>query len=260
MAKMKEKLLMISVVNNFEHYNNFILKNKFVESNENIECISFDNTNDNIFISKRYNEFLNSYDYSHDSWFVFCHADWEVLEDIVQILSNLKKNNIYGPIGTVGDFGNVVKNKFTRIVKGFCVEQTRDNNIKRISKTDENWSNTTVDTLDCQAMFVHSSLINKYNLRFDENLQWDLYVEDFCINAKKYGIQTHVVKIQCCHHSDAGFKEPPKSYLHMLDYLNKKYPNMMYAGICSPIGGKDVPIATDKDQVLAKLRKNITYK
>ena len=42
-----------------------------------------------------------------------------------------------------------------------------------------------VQTFDCQCLIIHSSLINRYKLRFDENLTFDLYVEDFCANANE---------------------------------------------------------------------------
>lgn len=253
----------ISVVNNLEQYREFISNNVFIKFKKNIQLVNLDNTKENVFISKRYNEFLNNYDYSKDSWFIFCHPDWEIMEDIEPILEKLDKNKIYGPIGSILDF-SIVPNKFTRFLKGSILEKSRDKCSERICHDPGiNWSNLIVDTLDCQAIIIHSSLIKKYNLRFDENLEWDLYVEDFCINAKvKHDIESQVVKIECCHHSDAGFKEPPQSYWNMLEYVNKKYPDKIFAGTVSPIGGGKKIEKASKSEVcraimFQKLRKNI---
>lgn len=256
-------IVFINVINDFELYQQYIVDNKFLKTKSCIQYVCFDNTKKNVFISKRYNEFLNNYDYSKDSWFVFCHPDWEIMEDIEPILEKLDKNNIYGPIGAVGNYNNIIKNKYLRLPKGYCIEMTRSGSEKReIHNSEQSGTDNIADTLDCQAMFVHSSLIKKYNLNFDENLEWDLYVEDFCINARvKHDIKTQVVKIECCHHSDAGFKEPPQSYWNMLEYVNKKYPDKIFAGTISPIGGKKIEIATEQEinraSMFDGLRNNI---
>lgn len=256
-------VVFINVINNFELYQQYIVGNKFLKTKSFIQYICFDNTKENIFISKRYNAFLDNYDFSNEAWFIFCHPDWEIMEDIEPILEKLDKNKIYGPIGAAGNYNNIVKNKYFRVPKGYCLEIKRNGSEKKeIYDTELSGTDNIADTLDCQALFVHSSLIKKYNLRFDENLEWDLYVEDFCINAKlKHNIETQVVKIECCHHSDTGFKEPPKSYWNMLEHVNKKYPDKIFAGTLSPIGGKKVEMATEQEIFQAlmfnKLRNNI---
>ena len=213
----KTNVYFISVVNDYNLYDKYVKNNKYIKMIKNTKLVDFDNTKTNEYISVRYNEFLNSYDYGKESWFIFCHQDWELITDITSLLSCLDKTKIYGPIGCQGDFGNIVKGKYVRIYKGECIEVSRDDS--QHSKTAFcSFEDPLVDTLDCQAMLVHSSLVNKYHLRFDENLKWDLYVEDFCFNSYlKYNIETNVVKIKCCHHSDTGFRmTPPDSYYEML--------------------------------------------
>ncbi len=250
----------ISVVNDYNLYDKYVKNNKYVNMIENVKLIDFDNTITNKYISLRYNEFLNSYDYSKEAWFIFCHSDWELNTDITSLLSGFDKNKIYGPIGCQGDFDITVKGKYSRIYKGECMEISRDGSQQR--KTSFcSFKDPLVDTLDCQAMLVHSSLINKYNLRFDENLKWDLYIEDFCINSYlKYNIETNVIKIKCCHHSDAGFRIPPDSYYEMLEYMKEKYPDKIFAGTCSAIGGKNYPQASREEILIANLHKNIKGK
>ena len=57
-----------------------------------------------------------------------------------------------------------------------------------------------VSSVDCCCLIVHSSLINKYNLRFDENLSWHMYAEDFCIHAKAvHNITSLITQFDCFH-------------------------------------------------------------
>ena len=245
-----EKTYFISVVNNYSLYKKLILENKFISLPQNISCIDYDNTTENISIPIRYNSFLDSFDYNKDAWFIFCHCDWELLEDINPILSKLDKNYIYGPIGSKIDF---YENKGIRVLSGFCYEKRRDGSgFRALGKLKEALELS--DTFDCQAIIVHSSLIKKHNLRFDENLHWDLYVEDFSINAKlKFNIDSFALHFRSCHWS--GYHKTPQSYYESLKYINKKYPNNIFSGTVSIIGGKDFQPANQKDIILYNLRK-----
>mgnify|MGYP002521133433 CR=1 FL=1 len=246
-----ERVLIISVVNDYELYKHCIAENPYITYPQNIEHINFDNTKDNIFIAKRYNTFLNNYNYEKDAWFVFCHCDWELQEDINPILEKLDKNCFYGPVGAICRFLN---GKVFREITGSCYERRRDGSGYRYIGTDKNKEIS--DTFDCQAFIVHSSLVKKYNLRFDEKLQWDLYVEDICINSKqKYDINSYTIKLDCCHWS--GYHITPTSYYESLNYINNKYPNNLYAGTVSFIGNKKYVEASSKDIVFYKLRKGI---
>lgn len=58
----------------------------------------------------------------------------------------------------------------------------------------------TVSSVDCCCLIVHSSLISKYNLRFDENLNWHMYAEEFCINAQiTHKITSKAAQFNCFH-------------------------------------------------------------
>lgn len=247
-----ENVILISVVNNYEKYKKCISDNPFVEYPSNIRLVDFDNTKDNVYISKRYNSFLNSYDLDNEAWFVFCHCDWELQEDINPILKSLDKTGFYGPVGSKLHF---IKDKIYRELTGGCYERRRDGSgLHFIGKRLINSEYT--DTFDCQAFIVHSSLIKKYRLRFDENLQWDLYIEDMCIGAKqKYGINSYAIKLDCCHWS--GYHVTPKSYYDSLKYINHKYPDGLWGGTVSLIGGKDIEVASEKDILFHKLRQGI---
>ena len=218
----------ISVVRDFDMYE------KFMRSNTNCaeaSFIAFDNRGNNVAIPVRYNSFLDSYNYSNESWFVFCHEDFEFLENLVPILCQLNKERLYGVVGgrRVGFAGFGMQ-----VVYGNMSERNRNGG-------DEEWlpgrkikSSVKVEALDCCCLMVHSSLVNKYNLRFDESLSYDFYVEDFCAMAKiGYGICSYVYPINSCHHSGS---KPSDRYFRHLPYLAKKYPNNCFIGTISYFG------------------------
>ncbi|MDX1919136.1 MAG: hypothetical protein SFU25_00200 [Candidatus Caenarcaniphilales bacterium] len=239
------QIVFISAVLNYEMYGQCFLQNSCINQ---FELISFNNNEQNLSVSQRYNQFLNSYNFSREAWFVFCHEDFLVNETDLEIkLNTLDKNSIYGPIGSRAE-----KNKFTvsfnnknhefplKYLCGKIVQRNKDGSGKKIIGT-ISASLDRVDTLDCCCLIVHSSLIQRHGLRFDEKLSFDLYVEDFCINAKEnYAIQSFVFPFNCEHWSSGNITE---RYYQNLGYLNQKYPNALYAGSCSFIGGKTVELA-----------------
>ncbi|GHV86058.1 hypothetical protein AGMMS50230_16660 [Spirochaetia bacterium] len=252
---MLNKIYFISAVTDFELYNRLVCQNEFVKNNKQIERVSFDNSRDNQFISKRYNQFLNNYDYSQEAWFVFCHSDWEIKEDIAEKLNSLDVNKIYGPTGSKLLFE---EGYYFREGRGQIYSKRRNGSDERYPISEKFEDAYEVDTLDCQAVIIHSSLVKSYGLRFDEHLEYDLYVEDFCISALlNHGIETNICKIKCCHWSDAGYISFHPRYNNMLKYVNKKYPNHAFGGTVSVIGGKEITILSPQERLLKQLRKNI---
>ena len=253
LTKSNEKICMISVVKDYHMYDKYVRNNPFVKNQNNIECFDYDNRNENMPISVRYNQFLNSYDFSKPAWFVFCHTDWELQDDINLKLTDLSKDCIYG---AAGSYIVNLQDKIFKQNTGTFMETTRDNNSVRISIQDEEVCR--VDSLDSMVMIVHSSLVEKYNLRFDENLYWDLYVENFCLNAfKNHNIPAYTFNFENTHHSDAGFKPLPDSYMQSLCYLNNKYQDDIFAGTCSYIGAKSYNEAGYRDIMLYNIHKKV---
>jgi hypothetical protein len=238
-------LIFISVVRDLDLYKRFFQENKFTNSHK---LVYFDNNLENLGISQRYNQFLDSYDYSCEHWLVFCHEDFLLNEDILPKLKPISQNHIYGPIGTTVS-KNILKINFDnesyelveRNIHGQIIQTNKtgiDKHIfgNRLEKSVE------VDTVDCCCLIVHSSLIKKYNLRFDENLTFDLYSEAFSIEAKeKHQIPTQVIQIDCEHWSEGNITQ---RYYNGLMYLNQKYPTALYSGTCSFIGGKSFILGT----------------
>ncbi len=214
----------ISVVRDFAMYDACVKNNSFFTG---AELFPFDNRTENKGVSARYNEFLDAYDYSRPDWLMFCHEDWKLLEDYRVRLSELNKETLYGSIGVF-----VCDNTSTE-VRGAIAHSDKDGANKEKAGYAAP-TGTPVSTFDCQCLLVHSDLIQKYHLRFDENLLWDLYVEDFCIAAKEnHNISSQIVQLACYHLSQGNIQ--PR-FFKKLAYLRQKYrrAKRVYASIIGP--------------------------
>lgn len=200
-------------------YNDRKIFAKIVQNNEYLkdtEIFAFDNTTENTSITKRYNGFideqiLDSTKDVHpqeDFWCLFIHQDFGIMENIAPILESVNPNYIYGAVGIkifkgffygkkgldrrLG-FKNELKITLGKILQGdndFCLRKHG-----RIALC-----KPTVDAIDCCCIMIHSSLIRKYNLKFDENLSFHMYAEELCYRARReYKIKTKVVQMKCFH-------------------------------------------------------------
>lgn len=212
-----EKTVFISVVRNHKMYNDFVRDNNF---NQGAEFVCYDNTAENIFIPKRYNNFLDNYDYTKPAWFVFCHEDWQAQSHWLYQLKKLDKNAVYGVCGT----RLITKNKqyaqkyFLGEMNGSDKKGNNKHTIGTYVKT-----GTIVDTFDCVCLIIHSSLIKKHNIRFDENLTWHLYTEEMCIRLKEqYNIPSRILQIQSQHYSWGNAdSEFDKSFSYLIQKFGK---------------------------------------
>lgn len=208
-------VIFVSVVRDYDMYDKCVGQNKFCR---NVQLNPIDNRVENKGISQRYNEFLDDYEYSREAWFVFCHEDWQILEEPEKKLQGLDKNCLYGCIGVryeestpndlihpVGPIVQCDKTGKNRIVVGrqVCI------------------GGEFADTVDCQCLIVHSSLIQRHKLRFDENLTFDFYVEEFCINAsERYDVKLKVIPLKCVHYSGGNITE---RFYNSVKYVQEKY-------------------------------------
>ncbi|EKE20424.1 MAG: Methyltransferase type 11 [uncultured bacterium] len=233
---MTKKTIFISAVNDFDIYRQCVVENKYVKDNNAIKTVCLDNSKENKFISKRYNEFISSYDFSSEVWFVFCHSDWEIMEDIAPKLESLDKNCLYGPIGAI-----IIKNNHGIVTsegRGRIYDRKRDGSNLRLMECYSIKNGIAVDTFDCQCLIVHSSLIKKNNLRFDEQLEFDMYVEDFCMNAMvSRGIESRILKLECCHRQQLDDINERPNFFDKLNYINNKYHNHLFGTTILPLGG-----------------------
>ena len=211
--------------------------------------MAIDNRERNEPIPVCYNRFLDGYDYSREAWFIFCHEDFELREDVSPLLERLDHLSLHSVVGAAkrgfAGFG-------MQVIYGNMTECRRDGEGEEWFVGRHIEKETEVEAFDCCCVLVHSSLIAKYGLRFDEHLLFDLYVEDFCATAKvKYGIRSFVHPVKCCHHS--GSRATDRLYRH-LPYLGRKYPHDFFVGTLVYFG---TPTWQKRlqDWMLAKLKR-----
>ena len=207
-------MIIISVVRDYEMYNRLVRNN--ANYPQGTQFINYDNRIENVPIPVRYNTFLEQYDYSNPDWFIFCHEDWELKENIIDKLNKINKNAIYGPIG-MGILRIFTAPQFLGSIVHSNKDGTNKENLEGMPFNDT----ILCGTLDCMCMIVHSSLIKQYNLRFDATFPFDLYVEDFCINAReKYDIHTKILSVLCQHYSRRSGSD---SFYKKLPAIRQKY-------------------------------------
>lgn len=210
---MKERVYIVSVVRDYSMYDRCIRNNPFCQE---FRQVPLDNVQENLSITVQYNRFLESF--QEDGWIIFCHEDWRLDQDLFPLLRDLDKSCLYGPIGM---YLIECKHADFMEVRGFTVDGPKDGS--RSNRFRGVRLQGVVDTFDCQCLIVHRSLIRRHNLRFDETLTFDLYVEDFCVAAReKAGIDSHILLMKCHHFSQGTIA--PRFYV-ALSYLQKKYAN-----------------------------------
>jgi hypothetical protein len=220
-----------------EMYEQCIKANPFLSD---VEKVIFDNRSNNIGISERYNSFLDSYNYTNNAWFVFCHEDFQLLSSLADSLIEADQATIYGPTGT----------KTRRWCKWlFCgyyqsamlgrIRQSRKDGTCLAEFGQEVPQGTIVELLDCQCLVVHSSLVAKYKLRFDNQFEFHCYAEDFCATAiEEYGIQSAILPLQCQHWSPGNISS---GYAEAAHSFNMKHPRAAYSAPVSLVLGGGVP-------------------
>jgi len=210
-------------------YINEIIYRSFFAYNSNLiryRVCGIDNRPLNLGLSTIYNRVIEE-NIDKDVWLFFVHEDYEIKCDIDHI-AGLSPDAVYGSFGTrlqgdhpVGWGMHLCSNKDGSEALEVGVETTEP---------------VAVDVLDCQSVLVHTSLLRRFpKLRFDEKLTFDLYAEDFCINAShRHGVEIKVFPLQFQHYSHGKVTE---RYYAGLRYLSEKYPDVGVAGPCSFIGG-----------------------
>lgn len=210
---MTEPVYIVSVVRNYDMYGRCVLDNPYCKG---LKAVALDNREENLSISVRYNQFLDSC--TEPAWIIFCHEDWALGCDILPLLQELDKGSLYGPIGV---WIRECRNSDFLEVRGRTVDGPKDGSkafVYRGMSLDGK-----VDTFDCQCLIVHNSLVREKGLRFDERLSFDLYVEDFCVSAfENYGIESRILPLECRHYSLGTIGQ---RFYDSLSYLREKYAN-----------------------------------
>lgn len=118
-------------------------------------------------------------------WFVFCHQDFILKEDIRPRLKDKEVEAIYGPIGIrLGDdrfIGMIIQTDGTPTGR----------------QLDED---TPVQTLDEMCLIAHSKVFRK-GLLFDERFRFHFFGADFCMQAYVSGFDVLATQLKCQHKS-----------------------------------------------------------
>lgn len=207
------EVIVASVVRNRAMYERCVACNPFFDG---CSLVVLDNSVENLSVTRRYNDFLNSDACAGDCWIVLCHEDWEPLQNVRDRIRDLDRNCLYG---TIGSYVEELPRVDVIMNMGY-VKQTAKDSEKQIEIVGKEIE-ARVDTFDCQCIIMHSSLVGRYGLRFDEKLSFDMYVEEFCIRAyEQYGIESRTIMLDACHHSSGKLS---KSFFTSLDYVRAKY-------------------------------------
>lgn len=228
-----DKILYVSVVRDWTMYERCLKGNPFLSGGE---LCPIDNREKNEGVPVCYNRFLASRPKDESAWYVFCHEDFELKESISALLDGLDMNALWGPIGAA-----------TRVRWGIYHQWRMLGSVEECAKDGSNVHvigtvvpvGTPVETFDCQCLIVHSSLVQREGLRFDEKLSFDLYVEDFCMAAAKKGIASRILPIPARHWSGGSVLA---RYYEQEAYINAKYPDDCFTGTSSWILGGKPPL------------------
>ncbi|MBL1265321.1 hypothetical protein [Candidatus Methylomicrobium oryzae] len=203
---------------------------RFFTSNINLNCyelIGIDNRQFNHGLPVIYNNIIEKN--IHDNcWLFFVHEDFEIKCGLA-VVGRLDQTSVYGTFGI-----NLENDAPVPYGRHLCSNKDGSH---AVEVGNEVTNTAKVQTLDCQSILIHTSLLATYpGLRFDEKLTFDLYAEDFCISAQKnFGIEIKVFPLQFQHYSHGKLTE---RYYKGIDYLAKKYPTIAVPGSCSFIGGR----------------------
>ena len=170
-----DRIAIVSAVRDFAFYRKCVEENPMLDG---CEKTVFDNRTENMPLPARYNEFLDSFDYSRPAWIVFCHEDWEATEPVAPVLSRLDPGSVYGVAGATVERRAFffARWKFIGDIES-CNRDGSDPGVHGLPAP----PGTACDTVDCVCLVVHSSLVQRHSLRFDPEMTFDLYAEDFCI-------------------------------------------------------------------------------
>ena len=203
------RCVFVTVVRDHELYRRLVSGNS---NNAGGEFVAVDNLVENMSVTRRYNSFLDSWDYSKKAWFVFIHEDYEFLEPLAPVLARVDPRCIYGTVGA----------RSTRPGDDVLWAVNSNKDGSGVGLYGRPFSGCPeVLTTDCNCMIVHSDLVLEFHRRFDERLTFDLYAEDFEINAfERHGILTRVLGVRNHHYS---FGRIGRRFFEQRRYLMEKY-------------------------------------
>ena len=246
---MQNPVKVVSVVRDFAMYARCLSGNPYCRE---LELVPLDNREENLPVMALYNRFLDGC--MEDCWIVFCHEDWQPCCDLRPLMDSWDRDCLYGPIGIYLE--SCPRADFLYI-RGSVWQGRKDGrHYKTIHPV---LPDGPVDTFDCQCLIVHSSLVRRHGLRFDERLPFDLYVEDFCAGAReRFGIESRAVTFPCRHYSGGILGERFRKTLAYLQdkYRGSRFRHATIAGHLNTFGGvADRPVYNVHRGPFSKIRR-----
>ena len=203
------KLSLVCVYNDKGILDEFLIKSLLSQQYKEYEFIPIDNTN-KAFVSAS-QALNNGGDKASGDYIIFLHQDImftspNTLQKIAGYLND--KTKLYGVAG-VRDSNGVISN----------ITHGPDFSPAGYVKITEP---TLVQTLDECMFIVPREVFDK--LKFDESTinGWHLYCVDYCLSAKKVGIDSYVIPADNVYHLSPGFSMN-MSYFRILRKLVKKH-------------------------------------
>lgn len=218
------ELNILTVFRNEHMFNNFFLLNTGILR---YKITGIDNREINLGLPRIYNDAIEKY-LQNDTWLFFVHEDFEIKGALDHIF-DLDPHAVYGSFGI-----KMEKDIPVGFGKHICSNKDGSNAVEVGIPVEDEFIE--VQSLDCQSILLHTEFLRNHpELRFDENLTFDLYAEDLCIRAGcDLGLSVRVFPLEFQHYSHGKITE---RYHSGLKYIENKYPNYGIPGSCSFIGG-----------------------
>jgi hypothetical protein len=162
-------------------------------------------------LPKFYNATVRKH-FTEDVWFVFCHQDFIIKEDLKKRLKTKDTQSIYGPIG--------VRLKENMLL-GQIVQANDQFTGVHLDK------DLHVQTLDAQCLMAHVSVFRQ-GLWFDERFPFHFYDADFCMRAYTMGFDVLAMQMKCQHKSKTLTGDVESAgYLASLADFRKKWKRLL---------------------------------
>ena len=197
--------------------------------------IRFDNSVDNQPIPTRYNQFIESMPSGLDAWVAFVHNDFQFHDDPTPVLAQASPDHLYGVVGarldtpTSSGNGQVQGPTYRIIGRVRCSP-------KLIAS---GWCGDAVEgiasarTLDCCCIIIHSSLIRRLQLRFNERFEWHMYTEELSLRARRdHGVETYVLPLHSGHY---GLGATNDAFFECSRALHAEYPDTFVSTCFNPV-------------------------
>jgi hypothetical protein len=216
----KSKIYIVTVVKDFELYEKSIKNNEFMKD---CNLITYDNSQEDISITQRYNDFLENHlkKIAPNDWIIFCNQGFSFLEDFKELLKTLEPNSIYGIRGakTKRKFSWLRFKFLNEVVKVGGVVSDEDYTPKKRSRKEQKLKQ--VDNVDSCCMIINAELLQDFHLDFNEKLPYFFFIEEFCMAALyKYKIKSYILPVDAFF---LGSQEFPPEYYESKDYLKAEY-------------------------------------